>query len=131
MNNRIFKHADQISGVGSLDPAAIFAELETCPPLMREEAQGPYLGRQVTWMLHFADGSTRQGEAYLVFRVEGDGLRMITGTAALADYPWLKSLRANERVRVRGRIRRVGALTIELGMLELERPPRSIVPSNN
>ena len=44
---------------------------------------------------------------------------MITATVALSDYPWLRSLASEERVRVRGRIRRIDALDIQLDIFEL------------
>ena len=131
MHNRIFQHDAPVSTVARLDPSSIFAKMDACPPLMRDEAQDAYLGKEVAWLLHFADGAVRQqGEAYLIFQVD-DGVRVVTGTVVLADYPWLKSLRTNETVRVRGRIRRVDAMKIELGAIRLDRPRPTVVPSNN
>ena len=41
---------------------------------------------------------------------------------ALSDYSWLKTLRANELLRVRGRIRSIDALAIDLDILALGIP---------
>ena len=133
MHNRIFDNSHAPNGWES-EPAAIFEKMRSCPPMMRPEAQNAYIGKEVSWVLYFADGSIQEnGEAHLVFRIKPDTIRMdmVTGSVLLADYPWLKSLQASEAVRVRGRIRQVGSFKIELGMLELEQPHSRIAPSVN
>ena len=133
MKNRIFDNSNTPNGWES-EPAAIFEKMRSCPPLMRTEAQNAYIGKEVAWLLYFADGSIREnGEAHLIFRITSDPVRidMVTGRVLLADYPWLKSLKAGEAVHVRGRIRQVDSFKIEIGMLELEQPHSRIAPSVN
>ena len=106
--------------VKSLDPADIFAELKAQPPLTREEAARAYVDQEVDWMLTFADGSEdNSGRAHLIFRIPKQMLRIVESIVSLSDYPWLKSLRADAPVRVRGRIRAIGVLFIELEISDL------------
>ena len=105
-----------------LRPAGIYAEIKSQPPLMRDEAGHKYVGREVEWLVTFANGWESEGQAHLSFCVEPHVISMVKGTVSLADYPWLKSLRADAVVRVRGRIRRVESMTIELDKLELGLP---------
>ena len=54
-----------------------------------------------------------------IFKIPDQMLRIVEGTVSLAKYPWLKTLRADAPVRVRGRIRGIGVLSIELEISEL------------
>lgn len=104
-----------------LEPADIFTEIDSRPPLMRDEACKIYVGKEVEWLLAFANGYEfgEKGRVRLSFRCEPRLLGWVVGTVALSDYPWLKSLQADEIVRVRGRISGIDAMTITLDKLEL------------
>ena len=105
-----------------LEASDIYADINSYPPLRRQEIANTYIGKEVDWLLTFSNGSEEQDEAHLIFRSEPHQIRMITGTVALSDYPWLRSLASDERVRVRGRIRRVDELITKLDILELALP---------
>ena len=99
----------------SLEPATIFAEIEARPPLMREEAKAKYLGKQVRWMLMFLDGRRDQeGEAHLTFHFNSEDVRMVSGNVPLPRYPRLRSMQPGEFLCVRGAIRKIDSLCIEL-----------------
>ena len=111
--------------VEMLEPSHIYQDVESHPPLMQEEAQRKYIGQEVEWRLAFFSGSMQQDQAHLMFRCELRQVRPfggITGTVSLSSYPWLKTLPADEPVLVKGRIRRVNSMTIELDILELSIP---------
>ena len=106
-----------------LQPSEIFAKIEACPPLMRDQTMQRYIGRTVNWLLTFRNGSTNdRGQARLIFNTQPDGIRMIAGTAPLSKYPGLKSLPSGESVRVRGRIRKIDSVCVNLDITELELP---------
>jgi hypothetical protein len=105
-----------------LTPEEIYAEIESHPPLMREDAQRAYAGKEVEWLLRFVNGSARQEEARLTFWSEGGRSRMVVGKVSLATYPWLKSLPQGETVRVRGRITEIDSLIVNIDILELSLP---------
>ena len=108
------------SGAGSLEPSEIFAKIEACPPLMREQAKAAYLGKEVAWPVIFVDGYEQSsGHARLTFQYQPSEVKFIGATARLSDYPWLKSTRAGETIRLRGRIRSINTLAIELDLKEL------------
>jgi len=108
-----------------LDPATIFAEIKAQPPLMRPQATQAYLGRSVDWSVIFANASEQpSGRAHLIFRFNQHDMGMITGAASLAQYPQLRSLRSGERIQVRGRIRKIDTLSIELEIRDLGLPKR-------
>jgi hypothetical protein len=109
-----------MSNVTFLDPANIFAEIEAHPPLMRAEAANTYVGKDIDWLLTFFSGHELGiGRARLTFRIASQGIGMVVGAVSLSDYPWLKSLHADEPVRVRGRIRKIDTMSIELEISEL------------
>ena len=109
-----------MSDVTFLDSANIFAEIDAHPPLMREEAVKTYAGKDVDWLLTFFSGREfGSGGVRLTFRVASQGLGMVVGAVSLSDYPWLRSLHADEVVRVRGRIHTIDTLSIELEISEL------------
>ena len=105
-----------------LQPAAIGADIDAQPPLKRQEICQAYVGKEVDWLATFINGwKEPKGRAGLAFQVEPHGMT-IFGMVPLASYPWLESLGADETVRVRGRIRKVNALSITLDILELSVP---------
>ena len=95
------------------EPAEIFAK----------PAKSVYLGEEVDWALCYADGhKSLPGYARLMFRSRPSDVKYIAVDVPVADYPWLGRLRRNEPVQVRGRIAKVGSLSIELkdaGLLQL------------
>ena len=111
-----------LKDIKKLEPETIDADINSHPPLMREKIKREYLGKEVEWLVTFADGYEEKGKAHLTFHCEPRALRLVSGTVVLSDYPWLKSLRADEPVQVRGRIRRLGGMAIELDVLELSLP---------
>ena len=91
----------------SLEPSAIFKEIEAQPPLMRQQAARAYCGMEGDWPLTFANAQEgRPGEAHLYFNVEPYSLRMIRGNVSLRKYPQLRQLHVGAPVRVRGRIQK-------------------------
>ena len=103
-----------------LDPVAILAEIQAQPPLMRQEAAKAYIGRMVNWPVTFANASEQSsGLAHLIFRFDSHHINMITGNVSLSDYPQLRALRSGERLRVRGTIRKIDQLFIELDIIKL------------
>lgn len=105
---------------GSLEPSAIFKEIEAKPPLMREQAKAKYIGKQVKWTLTFLDGREGQdGEAHLTFHFNPQDIRMVSGNVFLSEYPRLRSMQPREALRVRGAIRKIDSLCIELEISEL------------
>ena len=104
-------------------PLEIFTQIDSLPPLMRANAANAYVGKAVEWDLTFVDGSeTVPGRAHLVFRSGSTGVRMIMVDASLEDYPYLRSLPSGEAVRVRGCIRKIDTLCINLDVTELVFP---------
>ena len=109
-----------MSDITFLDPANLFAEIDAQPPLMRDEAAKRYVGREVDWPLTFFSGHEHDlGQARVMFRVASQGIGMVVGAVSLSDYPWLRSLHADEAVRVRGRIRNIDTMSIELDISDL------------
>ena len=102
------------------EPLEILTQIGSLPPLMRANAANAYIGKSVEWDLIFVDGDgTVPGRARLVFRAGSTGVRMIMADASLEDYPYLRSLPSGEAVRVRGRIKKIDALFIQLDLTEL------------
>ena len=114
----------------TLDPLAIYANIESHPPLMREEAQQPYLGKEVDWRLTFAHGSAKGDEVHVSFFVRSPKARLVAGDVRLTDHPWLKSLHVNEPVRVHGRIREVSDVAIYLHIDHLSHERRRTGKAN-
>ena len=113
-------NASNISRVRTSQPSAIFEEIESHPPLMRDQAKTKYIGKQVTWAVTFLDGKEDQeGKAQLAFHFAPNDLRMIIGSVILSDYPRLRALRSGEFLRVRGTIRKFSALSVELNIRDL------------
>ena len=107
----------------ALNPVTIFTEVEAQPPLMRQQASKAYVGKTVNWPVIFANASEQpSGQAHLIFRFDEHNVRMIVGEVPLTQYPQLRSLRSGERLRVRGTIRKIDVLFIELEIQELLLP---------
>lgn len=105
---------------GSLEPSAIFREIEAQPPLMRSQAARAYQGMEGDWPLTFANAQEgRSGEAHLYFNFEPHALRMIRGNVSLRKYPQLRQLHVGTPVRVRGRIQKIDAFFINLEIQDL------------
>lgn len=101
-------------------PQHIFAEIEAQPPLMRPQAAKAYLGKAVDWPMTFANANEEPaGQARALFRFGPHEIKLITGNVPLSRYPQLRSMRAGERLRVRGTIRKIDTLFIELDISEL------------
>ena len=106
-----------------LKPADIYADIDSHPPLMQEDAKEKYLGQEVDWQLKFFSGSVEKKEqARVAFRQELRTPGLVVGTVSLSDYPWLKALRADAVVRVRGRISSIDSMAIALDGLEVSLP---------
>ena len=105
---------------GSLEPSAIFKEIEAQPPLMRPQAARAYQGMEGDWPLTFANAQEgRSGEAHLYFNFEPHAMRMVRGNVSLRRYPQLRRLQVGAPVRVRGRIQKVDAFFINLEIRDL------------
>ena len=99
----------------ALDPLTIFAKIEEQPPLMRPEAIKAYLGKEVSCSATFADAREQKpGQVHVVCWCEPKSSKLVVGDVPLADYPQLRQLRVGERLRVRGTIRKIDTLSIEL-----------------
>lgn len=120
-SKRAIKRSSNKTGIRrSLNPAQIFAAIEAQPPLMREEAKAKYLGKQVRWMLAFLDGHVYEpGEARLTFHFDSKDIRMVSGSVSLSKYPQLKSMQPGETLRIRGAIRKIESLCIDLDIRDL------------
>jgi len=116
-----------LNDVKELKPETIYSDIDSYPPLMREERKRAYVGKEVKWQVTLADGYKDRGRVRLTFHCEPSVLRLVSGTVRLSEYPWLRSLRADEPVQVRGRIRRLGGMAIELDILELSIPEPAAV----
>ena len=109
--------------LGLLEPSTIFKDIEAQPPLMRDEVMQTYIGRKVNWQLTFRNGQVGdRDEAWLIFDAEPKGVRMVTGTVPLSKYPRLRTLPSGEIIHVRGRIRKIDAVCVDLDIAELKLP---------
>ena len=108
-----------MSEVGSIEPTGIFAEMDAQPPLMRQQAAAAYLGKEVCWSLIFSNATQHGGQARLIFRFDPQSVRMVVGGVLLSSYPSLMRAHAGENALVRGRIRKIDDLSIELEIQEL------------
>jgi hypothetical protein len=113
-----------------ITPAEIYADVHSHPPLMQDDAKAKYIGQEVEWLLAFSSGSVDDDQARLMFHSRSRGelnpFGGVAGWVSLSAYPWLKTLRADELVLVRGRIRRVHFIAIDLDILELALPEPAI-----
>lgn len=100
-----------------LTPVQVFDEYKAQPPLMRPRFAKKYVGMEVDWPVRFADAWKSGKEIRVAFHVEL--LRGISGSVPRSMYPQLEHLHANEPLRIRGRIRSVSTLWIELDITEL------------
>ncbi len=104
----------------SPEPSDIFTELDSCPPLMREEAKNVYLSTHVDWLLTFSNGEIDpQKQARLILRYDPHSARMVVASVALHDYPWLRSTPTGKLIQVSGRISKIEPLWIELNPVVL------------
>lgn len=98
-----------------VEPSEIFAEIDACPPLMRERKKVVYLGKDVDWVLNLVNGwEERSGQARLALKEQRSIVQYVAATVPLSDCPWLRHVHAGELLRVRGRIADVGTMSIEL-----------------
>lgn len=106
--------------MSELTAEQVFQDYSAQPPLMRPKFAQKYVGMEVDWPVRFADaweiGKTGKN-LRVMFHVEL--LRGISGTVPRAKYPQLEHLQAKEPLRIRGRIRSVSTLWIELDITEL------------
>lgn len=94
--------------------------MDAQPPLMRQQAAAVYLGREVCWSLRFSNATEpSQGQTRLIFRFDSHSVRMVVGDIALSSYPSMMSARVNENMLVRGRVRKIDNLCIELEIHDL------------
>lgn len=106
-----------------ITPADIYREIESHPPLMREDVGKSYIGNEVEWIVTFTSGSVHHDHAQLTCWVEGHRPpKMVFADVSLATYPWLKSLPADTAIRMRGRIRAIDAMAITLDIAEISIP---------
>src|SRR3989338_3076418 len=97
----------------------IFSEIEACPPLMRAQARAAHIGKEVDWTASFFSGEIENKEqTFVAFRHDASD-KMLFARVKLADYPWLRSTKRGEVVRLRGRICDIGPLTIDLEAVSL------------
>lgn len=109
-----------MSDVRSIEPPAIFAEIDAQPPLMRQRAAAIYLGKEVCWSLKFRNATEfSPGQAHLMFGFGNEIVRMVTGEISLATHPGLVTARVGENLLVRGHLRRIDNMTIELDISDI------------
>ena len=103
-----------------LAPSRLFTEIDAQPPLMRVNAANAYIGKEVDWNLFFLDGSEPvPGMASIMFNSGVSANRIILGEVSLTEHPYLRALHSGEPVRVRGKIRKIDGLCIDLDITEL------------
>ena len=103
-----------------MEPSQIFAEFDAQPPLMRAEFIERYIGMEVDWAGTLADAREQKpDQVHVVCWPEPDGKRLIVGDVSLSEYPHLRQLRVDDPVRMRGRIRKVDVISIELEIQDL------------
>ncbi|GEM_PF-2803866 len=105
--------------MAELTPAQIFEEYKAQPPLMRETFAKKYVGIEVDWSVRLADAWQAGKNIRIAFHVDALGLHTVGGEVPRAQYPQLEHLQAREPLRIRGRIRSVSTLWIELDIAEL------------
>ena len=105
---------------GSRGLSTIIEEIQAQPPLMRPQAARAYHGIEGEWVLTFANAQEGpSGQARLYFTAEPHAMKMINGRVSLRKYPQLRQLQVGAPVRVRGTIRRIEPLFIELDIRDL------------
>ncbi len=103
-----------------MTPKQIFEEMDALPPLWRPKFIERLVGIEVDWPVTFADAWETDGKAVRVaFHFEPMSVRGIMGTVSLETYPQLERLRAGERLRVRGRIRKIDRMFLEMDISDL------------
>lgn len=106
--------------MAELTPVQIFKEYDAQPPLQRPRYISDLFGTTVDWPVKFFDASAIDADvASVAFHYEALLVRMITGKVSRSAYPRLENLCEGEPMRMRGRIRSVSALCIELDITEL------------
>lgn len=99
-----------------LDPGEIF----------EARSKEDYIGKEIDWAMHFADGGEDlPGYARVFFRSRLRDIKYVALDVPIAEYPWLATMHRGEPVQVRGRIAKVGSLSIELSqptLLQLVEP---------
>jgi hypothetical protein len=104
-----------------MNPSEIIAEIGSKPPLMREDAARAFVGKDIDWTLIYRNAyETSSGRVRLMLGEESDSMNFITGAVLLGSYPELKSLPANEKVRVRGIITSIESHQIEISIQGLQ-----------
>lgn len=96
----------------------IFQDYSAQPPLMRPKFAQQYIGMEVDWAVRFAN-AWEEGKKKIRVAFHVELLRGVSGSVPRAMYPQLEHLQAREPLRVRGRIRSVSTLWIELDITEL------------
>ena len=97
----------------------VFGEYSAQPPLVRPQFAKKYVGVEVDWPVRFADAWEAGKKIRVAFHLETPAIRGISGNVPRARYPQLEHLHAREPLRIRGRIRSVSTLWIELDITEL------------
>ena len=106
--------------VSAPEPSAIFKAIKAQPPLLRSRVSRSYCGMEADWALTFADAHEgHPGEALVYFSAEPLGMRLVRGSVTLRKYPQLRRLHAGAPVRVRGRIQKADAFSLELEIRDL------------
>lgn len=87
---------------------------------MRPEARQTYQGMEVDWSVTFTNAQAHRSSRASVYFSSGPHLlSMIVGKVLLSEYPRLKRLQVGAPVQVRGTIRKIDALFIELEIQDL------------
>ena len=104
----------------NLTPTQIFKEFDQMPPLQRPRLTEHLQGETVDWSVRLANAWQNNDETVRVaFRYGPPTVQSIIGNVRRSDYPQLEHLQVGESLRVRGRIRLVSTLWIELDITEL------------
>lgn len=114
----------------ALTPVQIFQTYDAQPPLQRPRYISDLFGISVDWPATFFTASANDADLVSVaFHYETLPVRMITGKVSRSTYPRLENLCAGEPMRIRGRIRSVNALCIELDITELRFCLETVLPT--
>lgn len=105
--------------MAELTAEQIFQDYSVQPPLMRPRFAQKYVGMEVDWPVRLADAWQAGKNVRVAFHLDTPGIHAIGGDVPRTQYPQLEHLQTREPLRVRGRIRLVSTLWIELDITEL------------
>lgn len=96
-------------------PEKIISEIQSAPPLQREDIAKTYAGVPVSWELYFASGQPEKEEYRLFFLTAPDSIKaFITCSVPKTNNEHLRRLAEKTKLRVQGKIDKITDRTIWL-----------------